>query len=244
MRDLNNEYQNSDNRKYAYNFDYIHRDYMIKQFEPLLLNATNILEMGCFEGEFTKKLLPYGENITVVEGASELIKFAKQNINHSKVKFIHSMFENLDLDEKFDLVFLIHTLEHLDERTLILNKISDLLTTNGKLVLIVPNANAASRQIAVNMGLIEFNTAVTEGEKSHGHRVTYNLDTLIAEVERSDLSIFDFGGILFKPLANFQIDKALESNIIDEKFLDGCFKLGKKYPDLCASIYVICEKQA
>ena len=57
MRDLNNEYQNSDNRKYAYKFDYIHRDYMIKQFEPLLLNATNILEMGCFEGEFTKKLL-------------------------------------------------------------------------------------------------------------------------------------------------------------------------------------------
>lgn len=242
MRDLNKEYQDTESRKYAYDFDYIHRDFMIEKFAPLFSPEQKVLEMGCYKGEFTKRLAPYFDNITVVEGSSDLISVASKNVNDDKVKFIHSRFEQLELDETFDLIFLIHTLEHLDDRTLILKKIKSLLSDQGKLILIVPNANAASRQIAVNMGLIEFNTAVTEGERLHGHRVTYNLDTLLHEVAQAELKSIEEGGILYKPLANFQIDKALEAGIIDLEYLKGCYKLGMKYPDQCASIYTICTR--
>ena len=50
------------------------------------------------------------------------------------------------------------------------------------------------------------------------------------------------GGVIFKPLANFQFDAALAAGTIDEAYIEGCYQLGMIYPDLCASVYLICEK--
>ena len=243
MRDLNKEFQDTEVRKYAYNFDYILRNYMIKTFKPFFAGLDNALEMGCYHGEFTKKILPYFKSITVLEGSSDLIKIASDNINNNNVKFINSMFEDWESEHKYDAIFLVHTLEHLDDPIFILNKISNSLSKNGKLFLVVPNANAASRQIAVSMDLIPFNAAVTEGEFSHGHRVTYSFDTLENDVKSSGLEIITKTGIFFKPFANFQFEKMIENNVIDESFLDGCYNLGFKYPDLTASIFLLCGKK-
>lgn len=238
-RDLNTEYQDTENRLYAYDFDYIHRDYMIKalagQFRP-----GNALEMGCYHGEFTKKLLQVFADVTVIEGASDLIEIARRNVD-DKATFILGQFEDVELEQRFDNIFLIHTLEHLSEPQPVLKKVRQWLSPGGRLFIVVPNANAASRQIAVGMGLIDFNAAVTEGERKHGHRCTYSLDTLEHEAVQAGFQVEQRGGILFKPLANFQFDAAYRAGIIDQAFFDGCYKLGMKYPDLTASVYVVCS---
>ena len=92
------------------------------------------------------------------------------------------------------------------------------------------------------MGLIKKETTVTKSEKNHGHHVTYNLNSLRREVKSAGLNIIDSGGVFFKPLANFQIDISIKENIINQKFLDACFKIGFKYPDMCSSIFVIAKK--
>lgn len=238
-RNYNQEFQDTNERKYAYDFDYIHRDYMIKAFTPFFTGC-KALELGCYKGEFTKKILNIYDDVTVVEGSSELISIARKTTNN-RAKFIESLFESVSLEEQYDAIFLIHTLEHLDNPEQVLNRIKRWLSKEGKLFLVVPNANAASRQIAVNMGLIEHNQAVTKGEEEHGHRATYSLDTLLAETKKAQLNVIQSGGILFKPLANFQFDQALNAKIIDDKYLEGCYQLGMRYPDLCASIYAICS---
>jgi hypothetical protein len=43
-----------------------------------------------------------------------------------------------------------------------------------------------------------------------------------------------------KPFANFQFDQMIKQKIIDQAYLEGCYELGKKYPDFCASIYALC----
>lgn len=239
-RDYNSEYQDTESRQYAYEFDYIHREYMIETFRPYF-SGTSALELGCYKGEFTKHITNYFDTVTVVEGSDQLIQAAKANVGNS-VNFIHSTFEEAPIAQCFDAIFLIHTLEHLDNPKHVLQRIKEWLTPNGKLFLAVPNANAASRQIAVEMGLITHNQAVTDGEYQHGHRKTYAMDTLLHEVRESGLAPMVSGGILFKPLANFQLDKALESGLIDRAYLDGCFRLGMKYPDLCASIFSVCTR--
>ena len=187
-RNLNNEFQDEENRKYAYDFDYILRDYMIESFKPFFKPNSSALEMGCYKGEFTKKILPHFSKITVLEGSSSLISEAKSNVNDDKkVTFINKMFEEWQPNEKYDAIFLLHTLEHLDNPVTILKKIKGAIKQDGFLFLVVPNANAASRQIAVNMGLISHNDAVTEGEHKHGHRITYNFDTLGRDVEAAGL---------------------------------------------------------
>jgi SAM-dependent methyltransferase len=255
VRNLNNEFQDEDDRKYAYDFDYILRDYMLQEFKPLFVSSdsigqsNNALEMGCYKGEFTKKLSLYFDDILVVEGSSDLVsycsneyKLSPEIIHNKNIKFINQQFENTNLDTKPDNVFLIHTLEHLDNPVDILMKINNWLSDKGRLFLAVPNANAASRQIAVNMGLISHNTAVTDGENLHGHRCTYNLDTLKKDAKLAGLNILKEGGVFFKPFANFQFDEMINKKIIDDSYLDGCYQLGMRYPDLCASIYLVCEK--
>lgn len=241
MRNLNNEYQDAEDRKYAYDFDYILRDYIVRSLQPYFING-NALEMGCFEGVFTKTLTTHFKDLSVIEGSSELIEKAQTNTAGRDVKFILSMFEKAELKEKFDNIFLMHTLEHLENPIQVLQKIRSWLTDNGRLFLVCPNANAASRQIAVRMGLIDHNAAVTEGEFKHGHRKTYSLDTLENEARLAGLKTYARGGVFFKPLANFQLDKALSEKVIDEKYLEGCYSLGMLYPDLCASIYTICGR--
>ena len=125
----------------------------------------------------------------------------------------------------------------------ILKKINDeWLSDDGVFFLACPNANAPSRQIAVKMGLIEHNAAVTEAEREHGHRVTYSLDTLETDVRKSGLNVIYKSGVFFKALANFQWDKIIRENIVSQEYLEGCYQLGQVYPDLCATIYCVCQK--
>lgn len=239
MRDLDTEFQDTADRKYAYSFDYIMHDYFMDEVLASMPRG-RALELGCFEGRFTQHLERHYGDITVVEGSPDLIETAKRNVG-GRVNFVCSMFEDFEPAETFDAVFLIHTLEHLEQPQVVLAKIRRWLSPGGRLFVAVPNAHAASRRIAVEMNLIAYPTAVTPGEYAHGHRRTYDIENLKHEVREAGLSVVKSGGVMFKPLANFQIDRCLELGIIDRAFLNGCANLGKLYPDLCASVFTVCD---
>lgn len=239
-RNYTQEAEDSAERLYAYDFDNVLRQYMIQCFEPMMPKG-KVLEMGCYKGEFTEILAKRCPNLTVIEAADNLIAETKARVG-DKVKFIHSTFEDLNIDAAYDTIFLMHTLEHLDHPVDVLKKVNQWLKPNGKLFLVVPNAFAPSRQIAVKMGLIAHPEAVTNGEREHGHRITYSFETLERDAEAAGLDIIDKGGVFFKPFANFQFDKLMKTDIISKEYLDGCYEMGKEYPDLCASIYLVCGK--
>ena len=239
-RNYNKEAKDLKDRKYHYDFDGVLRHYMMQDFAPFLPKG-KALELGCYMGEFTEIISGKYKDLTVIEASDENITAADKRTK-GKVKFINSTFEEVKLKEKFDAIFLIHTLEHLDNPVEVLARAKTWLSPKGRLFLAVPNANAASRQIAVKMGLISHNSAVTEGERIHGHRITYEFKTLERDVKKAKLKIKKRGGVFFKPFANFQFDKLMKTDIIDKAYLDGCHKLGKEYPDLSASIYFICSK--
>jgi 2-polyprenyl-3-methyl-5-hydroxy-6-metoxy-1,4-benzoquinol methylase len=239
-RNYDEESRDLTERKYAYEFDYVHRDFMIRQLSPIFPKG-KALEMGCYKGEFTQKLFPFYDDITVIEASESLVEQCREKFS-KQVTYINERFEEVSLKEQYDAIFLVHTLEHLDQPELVLKQINRWLTKSGKLFLVVPNANAASRQIAVKMGLISHNTAVTEGERQHGHRFTYTLDSLYRAASCSGLRVIQQGGIFFKPFANFQFDELMKQGIINRQYLEGCYQLGMIYPDLCASIFLVCEK--
>ncbi len=241
-RDYNKELKETNENKYAYSFDFdVMHPYMIKSFEPFFRKGS-CLELGSYKGNFTKRLLPYFENLTCIEASDEAIETAKKMLG-DKVKIINALFENVTLPIKYDNIILTHVLEHIDNPVSLLKRINDdWLSETGRLFLVCPNANAPSRQIAVKMGLITHNAAVTKAEAEHGHRITYTLDTLERDVKAAGLSVIHRSGIFFKALANFQWDKLLNTDIISKEYLEGCYQLGQQYPDLCSSIFLLCEK--
>jgi 2-polyprenyl-3-methyl-5-hydroxy-6-metoxy-1,4-benzoquinol methylase len=156
---------------------------------------------------------------------------------------VNSLFETAQLPEKYDNIVLTHVLEHIDDPVAVMKRINDeWLSDTGRFFLVCPNANAPSRQIAVKMGLITHNAAVTPAEEAHGHRITYSLDTLERDARAAGLNVVFRTGIFFKALANFQWDKILGTDVISPEYLEGCYQLGHIYPDLCASIFLLCEK--
>src|SRR6267378_3113456 len=106
-RDYNAEYKDN-TRKYAYDFDYILRDYMMQSFLPFLVKG-KALELGCYMGEFTKLIRQQFEDVTVIEASDELIEQSRQRVE-PEVKFINSTFETVDLKDSYDSIFLMHTL--------------------------------------------------------------------------------------------------------------------------------------
>lgn len=241
-RDYNAEIKDTADHQYAYNFDFdVMHPYMVKSFEPFFIRGS-LLELGSFKGDFTKRFLPFSDDITCVEASDTAINEARIKLG-DKVNFVNSLFETAKLPKRYDNIIMTHVLEHLNDPVNVLRRINEeWLAERGRFFLVCPNANAPSRQIAVKMGLISHNSAVTPAEAEHGHRCTYTLDTLERDAVTAGLKVVHRSGIFFKALANFQWDRLLRTDIISKEYLDGCYKLGQQYPDLCSSIFLLCEK--
>lgn len=198
QRDYNIEIKDANDHRYAYGFDFdVMHPYMIKSFEPFFRNGS-LLELGSFKGDFTGRFLPYFDDITCVEASDVAIEEAQSKLG-KKVKFVNSLFESAILPKQYNNVIFTHVLEHLDDPVLVLKRINDeWLAENGRLFIACPNANAPSRQIAVKMGLITHNAAVTVAEAEHGHRRTYTLDTLEHDAVSAGLKVVHRSGIFLR----------------------------------------------
>ncbi len=240
-RDYDTETQDNVDRKYAYNFDFdVMHPFMLRAFMPFFRDG-NLLELGSYEGAFTNRLSEIFNDITCVEASTLAVDKAQSTLSE-KVKILNTRFEDATLPTVYDNVVMSHVLEHCDNPVQVLSRInSEWLASDGRLLITCPNANAASRQIAVKMGLISHNEAVTDGEALHGHHRTYTLDSLTQDVEDAGLRVIHRSGIFFKALANFQWDQMIAQKIVSDEYLNGCYELGLEHPDLCASIFLVCE---
>ena len=245
-RDYDAEMKDASDHKYFYDFDVdVMHNYMLDSMRPLL-RPGNALELGSHTGRFTKRLSAVCDSVVGVEASEKAVVeaeiFCEKELN---VEFVADMFDLVDLDMyyPFNNVVMTHVLEHLDEPVEVLKRVNnEWLADDGRLFITVPNANAPSRQIAVKMALIPYNSRVTDAEIEHGHRRTYTQDVLEHHVTRAGLKVIHRSGIFFKAMSNFQYDAAMKAGIIARDYLDGCYKLGQVYPDLCASLFMVCEK--
>lgn len=241
-RDYNRELRDTADHRYAYDFDFdVMHPFMVRSFKPFLRRG-RLLELGSSRGDFTSHLLPLSDDITCVEASDQAIEEAKSRLG-VKPNYVNALFEDVVLPGPYDNIIMTHVLEHLDNPVRVLQRVNEeWLAPDGRFFLVCPNANAASRQIAVRMGLITHNSAITPAEREHGHRCTYSLDTLERDATAAGLRIVHRSGIFFKALANFQWDRLLRTDIISPEYLEGCYMLGQIYPDLCSSILLVCEK--
>ncbi|HWI17196.1 MAG TPA: class I SAM-dependent methyltransferase [Vicinamibacterales bacterium] len=241
-RDFDKETRDALGHKYAYTFDLdVMHPFMMRAFEPFFRTGS-VLELGSFRGDFTRRLLSRFNDVTCIEASGEAATAARAEFG-DRVRIVHDTFEGVSLDRRFDNIVLTHVLEHLDDPVGVLRRVNrEWLAPGGRFFLVCPNANAASRQIAVKMGLITHHSAVTPAEREHGHRITYSLDTLERDAKAAGLKVVHRSGIFFKALANFQWDRLLATDIISPEYLEGCYQLGQHYPDLCSSIFLMCEQ--
>lgn len=164
-------------------------------------------------------------------------RFQKKNIT-----FIYSLFEELKYQEEYDNVFCSYVLEHVKEPMEILEVAYRALKPGGRLFITVPNATALSRQMALDMNLINDLYELTENDMLHGHRRVFDLHSLRELLDQSPFIVCKSGGTFVKEFADFQLDQMIDQKIIGEEQMYGMQKLAERYPELSGSIYAVCEK--
>jgi 2-polyprenyl-3-methyl-5-hydroxy-6-metoxy-1,4-benzoquinol methylase len=191
------------------------------------------LELGPAEGEMTQFLINDFEQLTVVEGAAELLAQIPSRSNLVKV---HALFEDYQPEQPFNSIILEHVLEHVDDPTGLLSRVKNWLSPGGRLFLGVPNGNSIHRLVAVKMGLLDNPCQLNPRDLALGHRRVYTPEAIRADIERSGLTVLEIGGVFFKPLSNGQIQEHWT-----EEMIQGFYELGKDFPEYAAEIYAVCQ---
>jgi len=114
-------------------------DRIKKTFELIGANKKNILDIGCNEGILAKNMAEIGHRVVGIDISQRAINEAKK-FESSNLKFICGNVLTYDFPQKFDIITLMETLEHLPNPTEYIKKIYDLLDDNGYFILSVPNA--------------------------------------------------------------------------------------------------------
>ncbi|HEX8569286.1 MAG TPA: class I SAM-dependent methyltransferase [Caulobacteraceae bacterium] len=223
-------------------FDAKMREYMMRTFEPLFGDGP-CLQVGCAHGDQTSLLVERFSEVTVVEPAAAFIAHTRKRVG-DRARFVEALVENYETSERYETILFSHVLEHVLDPAAVLRKLGSLLTERGRMFVVVPNAEAPSRRIAVKMGVLDHLEALSPDDVAAGHRRVYRLDTLGRDVRAGGLTLEQTGGIFFKPLANFQLNALIGGPLIGDAFLEGCYQLGREQPDQCASIYAVARGSA
>ncbi len=236
IKDLISEYITSEDSSQTR----LMRDLMIRTFRPYIHRGI-ALELGSEIGYMSELIASLVDHIDIVDGSEEFLQQVK-NRKIQNASYYCSLFEEFNPESIYDYIFASHILEHLIDVPVVLNMIKKGLKPNGFLFVSVPNARALSRQLARHMGIIDDLYQLTPNDHKGGHRRVYDNVLLIRELEKSGFEIISQGGILFKPFADFQMDKLIDIGILGEQQCEGLYRLGFEYPDMCADIYVIAQK--
>jgi SAM-dependent methyltransferase len=212
----------------------------IRTFKPYIRRGGRALEFGCCDGFMTSLIADLVDDLTVVDGSRTFIEMARKRVS-GNVHFVHSLFEEYTPEQKFDYIFATFVLEHVRDAVGFLSLARKLLNDQGLLFLVVPNARALSRQLARHMGLLDDLYALTPNDINHGHRRIYDRVLLNRDIIDAGLIQVGQGGLLLKPLADFQMDKLIESGVLGEPQQEGLYKMGLEYPDLAGYLFSICR---
>jgi len=201
-----------------------------------MIKGKKVLEMGCSTGVMTRRLIKKFPNLSVIDGSHKYIEYVKKIINAKRAEFIVSLFEDFETKEKFDDIIMANVLEHVENPVHILKKAKNWLKKNGRIHIIVPNANSLHRIIGHKMGLIKRVTDFSKNDKKIEHRRVYTAELLKRDIKIAGLRAVFSKGIFLKPLSHTQM------NNWNKKILDAFFRVSDIFPEHCSSIYFICKK--
>lgn len=150
----------------------------------------NVLEIGCHTGGLSKWLSFVGNKVTGVDINSEALSIAKE-FQEKNYCFNIENADNWQLlnNEKFQVVLLLHVLEHLSNPWEVIKIAKSHLQDEGVLVVGLPNVCNAKTRLAIFKGNFVYED-IGVMDETHLRFFTYN--TAVELIEKTDLEIEDY----------------------------------------------------
>lgn len=236
LEDIAREYHVGDSLDDKY-FDHLFHILIADKINSLVEPNMRILELGYGEGTVSGKLLQLkGSQRTIIEGSDVLAQKAIKELGPD-VKVVHSLFEEYDEPDSYDLVIATNVLEHVGDPKAVLERIRGWLRIGGTCVITVPNSESFHRVLAQKAGLIGSTKQLSARDKAVGHLRVYDLGVLTAEIISSDLEIVRTEGMVLKFLDN------ASQLALPESVIRALHQLNHVYdPEVYANLYVEARK--
>ena len=204
------------------------------------------LQLGCSGGYETDYLSSKFKQLDVIDGSSTFIERMKKDNKKKNIRFVYSLFEEYEIvEDEYDYIFCNYILEHVLEPRVVLKRFYTALKQGGLFIATVPNSNAFSRKLAKEMGLINDLKALTENDLRHGHRRVYDHKNIVKDFEKSGYGIVKTIGIVFKILADFQLNELMKQGIITTAHIFGLQRMAESNDEnknLSDSLLIIARK--
>jgi len=218
------------------------RTLAFRTFRPFMRPDGVALSLGYADGFETRFLAGELSRVDVVDGSLTFIEEGRKQ-GYANVDFHYALFEEFTTEQRYDYVFANYVMEHVDDVSVLLEMVRGVLKPDGLFFVVVPNARALSRQLAVHMRLLPQLKALTPNDIDHGHRRVYDRCALDRDLEAGGFEAIAQGGLMLKFLADFQMDRLFHDKILGEQHVDGLYKLGLEYPDLAGSLFSVCRSK-
>lgn len=198
------------------------------------IKRQKVLEMGVGVDKYTKYIIEkFGKSYIV--DVSEIL--LNNSINKVNVVTYHSKFEDFTPDLQFKTIQATNILEHLEDRVKCLIRMDSWLENDGRIILIVPNANSVHRNLDVSMNYLKSIYESTSSDFRLDHKIVYYKKQLEKDIKESGLKILDVLPTFIKISSSAQME-----NFSDNQ-LNSMFVFADNNPiELSSSLFYILRK--
>lgn len=235
--------ENLDSFIEAYNSSFIYdldNSLLLNWYPDRILKLTNgktCLDLGLGHGYSANCFATAFEKYIVLEGSEQIIKQFLTQYQLPNVEIVHTLFEEYESNEQFDVIIMGFVLEHVDNPQFLLQKYKQFLSPDGNLFITVPNCEALNKRFGYEAGMINSLWDLGPGDIALGHKQLFTVNSLKALVEQEGFIVKETEGIFLKPITTQQI---LDLRL-SQKILQAMLKVGIQYPELCVGILMKLE---
>jgi protein-L-isoaspartate O-methyltransferase len=211
---------------------------LIKKRMELLRDKKNekVLEIGVGSGDTTLMLANEFKSVLCIDIDQQTLDDARNRSKEIGVSNIEyrcgDITKDLRLDEKYDHIFLIGILEHLEDPVQVLLILSKYLSDNGTVYVLVNLANSLHRWLGVVMGDIEDVSKLSEADVRLGHHRVYDLKLLNQHISEAGMANKFQELFYVKPFPSFIM------NDLSMKIHHGLNKLAERFPEFSSYVYL------
>lgn len=205
---------------------------IIKQYPT---EGKRALEVGCGSGSSTEKLYQLFNEIEVVEPSQKNIALLKHRI--PDVICHEALLENFSTPHKFDFVFFLNVIEHVEHPVESLKCLAELVRHEGLIFISAPNCMSLNRRAGYKMGILENYEKMAPKDFEVGHRRLYTVAMLRDHCEQAGLKVLSMKGIYLKPLSESQMIA------LGDDAVRAFYSLGEEIPEYCASLLAVATKK-
>jgi len=218
--------------------DYMDQLSVQREVELILqypIEGKSVLEVGCGSGYSTERLVKIFKDYEVIEPSKKNISLLKERV--PEIVCHNVLLEHFEAKRKFDYIFFLNIIEHVEDPIDSLRILSSLIKDEGLIFISCPNCMSLNRRAGYRMGVLDSYETLAPKDLLVGHRRLYTVDMLTDHCQQANLKVLSMKGIYLKPLSEKQMIE------LGDPAVQAFHALGEEIPEYCATLFAVATKK-